>query len=168
MSEERTIDVTIYPQTKKDFVEQYFMEDAEGRQIQCWTTWRSGSIMLRDVPLSEVVLEKMGESIIFDRDDIFNTEDFFDFEPELIESWDQCDFGVDAFNNIEVYGVQVREYIEEAQDSFYANEELQSEYFTMFDYLEEALGFVIQDYSIAIYNGYNIEVDEDVTRDSEE
>ena len=164
----KVTDVTIYPSMKKSFVEQYFMRDEAGREIQAWSMWRSGSLILRDVPVSELVLEKMGESTLFNRSDIFNSEDFPAFEPEMEECYDQCDFGIDVFNNIEVDGVDVEDYMEEVQEKFYDDEELQDEYWDMFNYLEEGLGFEITDYSIVIYNGYEIEVDEDAERDSEE
>ena len=164
----RVTDVTIYPSVKKSFTEQYFMRDEAGREIQAYSVWRSGSLMLRDVPVSELVLEKMGESSLFNREDVFNSEDFPAFEPEFLESYDQCDFGFDVFNNIEVDGVDVEDYMEEVQSNFYDDEELQEEYWDMFNYLEDGLGFEIVDYSIVIYNGYEIEVDENAERDSEE
>ena len=164
----KVTDVTIYPSCKKSFIEQFFMEDAEGRQIQCWSAWRNGSLVLHDVPVSELVLEKMGESTLFNRSEEFNTEDFPLFEPEMESCWDQCDFGLDAFNDIEVYGVRVSDFLQEVSNTFYDDDELQSEYWDMFNYLEEGLGFEVQEYSIVIVNGYEIEVNDYAERDSED
>jgi len=161
----KVTDVTIYPSCKKSFIEQFFMEDAEGRQIQCWSAWRNGSLTLRDVPVAELVLEKMGESCMFNRNDEFNSEDFEEFEPEMQSCWDQCDFGLDAVNDIAVYGITVSDFLQEVSNTFYDDEELQTEYWDMFNYLEEGLGFEVQESSIVILNGYEIEVDENAERD---
>ena len=161
-------DITIYPSCKKSFIEQYFMRDEAGREIQAYSVWRNGSLTLHDVPVSELVLEKMGESFLFDRTEVFNSEDFPAFEPEMQSCWDQCDFGFDVINNKEVDGVDVEDYMEEVQSNFYEDEELQEEYWDMFNYLEEGLGFEVEEYSILIYNGYEIEVDEYAERNTEE
>jgi len=138
MSEE-VMNLRVSPFNKRSFVEVYDMESADGDLIQYWIVWRSGSVVLLDVPVSEYVLYKMGEAEELPEEELETA--YCPFEVEFEGSWDACDFGFDAYD--------CKPAIQELDNTFYNSDELQEEYFSFLDYLED-LGFNIVQYSVRL------------------
>jgi len=138
MSEE-LMNLRVSPASKKNFVEVYDMENKEGDLIQYWIVWKSGSVILHDVPVSEYVLYKMGEAEELPDQELETA--YCGFETEFEGSWDACDFGYEAYD--------CKAEIQNLDNTFYDSEELQEEYFDFLEYLE-SIGFTIVQYNVVL------------------
>lgn len=138
---EDVIDIRACPASKKSFIEIYDMEDPDGNMIEYWGVWRSGSVILKEVPVSEFVLFRMGESDGLPTHDLETA--YCDFETEFEGSNDMCDWGYNLYENCKIN-------IEELDNTFHESEELQNEYYTFFDYLENEKGFTIVQYNVRL------------------
>lgn len=143
---------------KKSFVEinffQYFNEEKDRgdlpKIVQRETGWRSGTIQVtisdedeRDI-LQEAIDEGDGHV------EMCVTDTFAEFE--FNSSWDGCWEEWSAFNEEDTV------LIKEAYEAFYEDEQLQEDYFNFDSYLEEALGYDLNDSEFYIVGAIEVEL----------
>lgn len=114
---------------KKTYVETVELVKENCPTLRHYIVWRAGTQTI--TPQTEDEVATLIDAQSEDFDDIFDFADFS--EVEFDSTWDGCSEDLVSDDD--------PEYADETRDKYYDDEELNDEYFSIVEYLEEAEGY---------------------------
>jgi len=132
---------------KKTFIDSTFLSKENSPHLEWAIHWRVGNLLV--TPMNEDEVELLQEIVDAgdDFDDVFETDDFENWE--LRSSWDGCYSELKCFQN--------PSYADELIEKFEEDEELQDEYFDLSGYAVDGLGYDYADCRITIEGAITVE-----------
>lgn len=129
---------------KKTFVESTFFSNAEEEEVEKIIIWRSGTFIITPRSQAEVDVLTMAQTEDYELSTILT--DFEDFEYDCTYDGVSEDYYSDEIENIDGLVEQ-----------FYEDEELSDEYFSFSDYIEDGLGFELDENCVLIEGSIVVE-----------
>lgn len=129
---------------KKTFVESTFFTNAEEEQVERVTLWRMGTFIITPRTQDEVDLLTAAQEENYSLVTILT--DFEDFEYDSTFDGVSEDYYSDEIENID-----------DLVEQFYEDEELSDEYFSFGDYIEDGLGFDLDENCVLIEGSIVVE-----------